>query len=227
MQRQPKFWFKLGIIFFTLGISLGYLVLLHPLPFSWELSSYQFLASLPFLSTGWLLISAAYPLVFLLILFLLLGFWEKNKKDEILLIIFLTTGVVLAKVFKKIVHRPCPPLSISRAHLTASSWLNQKLHHPLLHLKTPQDYCWPSGHTLTYTLLFGGIILLFYSYTLPQNRWSKIINWLSIFLVGTIGLSRLALGQHWLLDVIGGYLIGLGWLFLVMSWFFSQKKNEN
>ena len=84
----------------------------------------------------------------------------------------------------------------------------------------------PSGH--------AALALAFYGY-LTSFLWREIFKkWVArivvlvigIVLAGAIGFSRLYLGVHYLSDVLGGYLIGLFWLFIsdsMMGWKFLQK----
>ncbi len=226
MLNASRKFLLIALTFFLLAAFLAYIILIHPQPFPFELNFYHFLLFTSFLGSLWVAISAVYPLAVLLIILALIKFWRKNQRDETLLAILLGSGVVLTTFLKRLIHRPCPPLKILRAQPTFSSFINSSLGKTFFPPKTPADYCWPSGHTLTYTILFGGIVLLIQYNLLPRYFWSKLIYWLSLFFLFTIGLSRVFLGQHWFLDVIGGYLIGFGWLALVMSWFFQKKGKD-
>ncbi len=226
MLTASRKFLLVAIFFFLLASLLAYTVLNHPQPFPFELNFYHILLLTSFLGPLWAIISAAYPLAVLLIILALIKFWRQSQRDEILLAILLSSGIILTRILKKLIHRPCPPLNILRARPTFSSFINSLLDKPFFPPKTPRDYCWPSGHTLTYTIIFGGIILLIQYKLLPRHFWSKVIYWLSLFLLITIGLSRVYLGQHWFVDVVGGYLVGLGWLALIMSWFFSKRKKK-
>jgi undecaprenyl-diphosphatase len=71
-------------------------------------------------------------------------------------------------------------------------------------IKTPS---FPSGHTLHFTVFYG--FLIFVIATNYKRSWQR--NALIVALaipVGLVGLSRIYLGEHWLSDVIGGYLVG-------------------
>jgi undecaprenyl-diphosphatase len=68
----------------------------------------------------------------------------------------------------------------------------------------------PSGHTLGSTIVYGALTLVFLSVAHGKWRW-----WLvgaAALLVFAIGLSRIALGVHFLSDVIAGWLLGLAWI---------------
>jgi membrane-associated phospholipid phosphatase len=75
----------------------------------------------------------------------------------------------------------------------------------------------PSGHTEHDVVYYG--FLLYLSFTRPVREWRyyRLLLPLQIFaviIILSIGFSRVYAGEHWLTDVLGGYLSGLLWLFL-------------
>ncbi len=67
----------------------------------------------------------------------------------------------------------------------------------------------PSGHALNATLAAGVLLLVFLPFTRDRRplRW---VLWIVAVLVAVVtGLSRVALGLHWISDVVGGWLLGL------------------
>jgi membrane-associated phospholipid phosphatase len=68
----------------------------------------------------------------------------------------------------------------------------------------------PSGHTLGSTVVYGMLTLVFLS--LAKGRWRGWLIGLAAVLVVAIGLSRIALGVHFLSDVLAGWLLGLAWI---------------
>lgn len=72
-------------------------------------------------------------------------------------------------------------------------------------------YSYPSGHAVIAVCFWGVFIYLAYRYL--ENKWLKysIITGL-IILILLIGLSRLVLGVHYPMDILGGYFIGIFWL---------------
>ncbi|MFI5895905.1 phosphatase PAP2 family protein [Actinoplanes sp. NPDC051513] len=68
----------------------------------------------------------------------------------------------------------------------------------------------PSGHTLGSTIVYGALTLVFLS--LAQGRWRGWLIGAAAVVILAIGLSRIALGVHFLSDVIAGWLLGLAWI---------------
>jgi undecaprenyl-diphosphatase len=72
---------------------------------------------------------------------------------------------------------------------------------PLVHAS---GAAFPSGHALTAFFVFGVLPFV----VLPAGR-SRIVAWLgSALIVLAVGFSRIYLGEHWLTDVMGSYLLG-------------------
>ncbi len=79
------------------------------------------------------------------------------------------------------------------------------------------EHSFPSGHTEHDVAYYG--FLLYLSFTPPVREWRY--RWvlipfqiLAAFDILTIGYSRVLEGEHWLTDVLGGYLSGSLWLLL-------------
>lgn len=68
----------------------------------------------------------------------------------------------------------------------------------------------PSGHALGSIVAYGALLLVF----LPvlSARVRRFAFAITALLVVSIGFTRMALGVHFLSDVLGGWLLGLAWL---------------
>ena len=68
----------------------------------------------------------------------------------------------------------------------------------------------PSGHAMSSTIVYGALLLIFFP-VIPK-RWRLPSIGGVFLLVAAIGVSRLALGVHYVTDVLGGVILGLAWL---------------
>lgn len=75
---------------------------------------------------------------------------------------------------------------------------------------TAHGKSFPSGHAMSSTLVYGALLLVF----LPAigRRFRPYVVGAAVVLVTAIGFSRLALGVHYISDVVGGVVLGLAWL---------------
>ena len=77
------------------------------------------------------------------------------------------------------------------------------------------DFSFPSGHVLYFTVFFGFIIFL--AFTLLKRSWWRTLLLLTLGgMVSLIGVSRIYVGQHWASDVMAAYLLGSLWLTLTV-----------
>ena len=105
-------------------------------------------------------------------------------------------GMLLNRLLKYAFHRPRPFFD-----------------NPLL---TFTGYSFPSGHTMTATVLYGVLAAYLISRT-DDWRYCAPIVFSAGFLIGLIGFSRMYLGAHYLSDVLGAMAEGLAWLSLCLS----------
>ncbi len=116
-------------------------------------------------------------------------------------------GMLLNRILKYVFQRPRPYFD-----------------DPLLSLSS---YSFPSGHTMTATVLFGVIAAYFFT-TTQDWRWRVIIICATSFLILLVGFSRIYLGVHYLSDVLGAMAEGLAWLALCLTVVYScwRKSTE-
>lgn len=70
----------------------------------------------------------------------------------------------------------------------------------------------PSGHT---ALVFGlAFAFLFWACQTKNNGLEKVVGWLLLLVALLVGVSRIYVGVHWPLDILGGIALGAisGWL---------------
>jgi membrane-associated phospholipid phosphatase len=106
---------------------------------------------------------------------------------------------VLTAFLKVLVARPRPPyFFLDPADLLPS--INQ--------------YSFPSGHVLFFVVFFGFIAYLAW---LHQTGYARILGIaICCTFILLIGPSRVYLGAHWASDVVGSYIIGVLWLFVLI-----------
>jgi len=76
-------------------------------------------------------------------------------------------------------------------------------------------YSFASGHTIGATLLYGQL-LLFILPGLKARHWRLLCIFSAISVVILVGFSRIALGAHFLTDVLAAIFFGIIWLALCM-----------
>jgi len=68
----------------------------------------------------------------------------------------------------------------------------------------------PSGHAMSSVICYGALMLVFLPMVAPRLR--RLVVVLTGLLIALIGASRLALGVHFLSDVVAGFVLGVAWL---------------
>ncbi|MEO3937999.1 phosphatase PAP2 family protein [Dermatophilaceae bacterium Soc4.6] len=74
----------------------------------------------------------------------------------------------------------------------------------------------PSGHALNSVVVTGVVVYLVLLHLHRKRTRSTVLVAGTVFALA-IGLSRVYLGHHWLTDVVAGWLLGLGWLAVVVT----------
>jgi len=119
---------------------------------------------------------------------------RKKWLEAVFVVATLSAGV-LAGVLKALVGRPRPPaFSLNPYDLFPSF----------------NSYAYPSGHVLFFVVFYGFLAWLSWKHLKGWLRWVSIS--VCAALIVLIGPSRILLGEHWVSDVIGSYLIGTFWL---------------
>ncbi|MFI2608347.1 phosphatase PAP2 family protein [Kitasatospora sp. NPDC018619] len=75
----------------------------------------------------------------------------------------------------------------------------------------PDGFAFPSGHAFTGALC-AGLFALAVARARPSAARPAAVG--AVLFAVVIGLSRIYLGVHWPLDVVGGWLLAVGWLAL-------------
>ena len=68
----------------------------------------------------------------------------------------------------------------------------------------------PSGHAQA--AIVGYAVLLLVFLPILHGAWRRLAVTLAVFMVLSIGFSRIALGVHYVSDVVGGFVLGAAWV---------------
>jgi undecaprenyl-diphosphatase len=114
-------------------------------------------------------------------------------------------GMLLNRILKYMFQRPRPHFD-----------------DPLLSLSS---YSFPSGHTMTATVVFG--VVASYLFTTTKDwRLRTLIICVAGFLILLVGFTRMYLGVHYLSDVLGAMAEGLAWLSLCLTVIYSLRRRN-
>jgi undecaprenyl-diphosphatase len=120
------------------------------------------------------------------------------------------TSTLLTLVLKYIIHRARPiPFAENAAGI----------------LESISQYSYPSGHVLLFVVFFGFFAYLAWMHF--SGRARAIAVTVCTALIILIGPSRVFLGAHWASDVVGGYIIGTIWLFVLIFAYQRIARGKN
>ena len=182
-----------GVIALVLFLLLAVWVLVSPASLTAIDSSLQagLRGDLPGLATAFfsrvtLLFNTSIVAVWVLLVAIFL-FFKKKKRSAYFLVGNLILSGVLTAVLKNIVRRPRPSIQ---------------------HLVEETGFSFPSGHSLSATLVCGALIILV-GLAIKQTSTKRLVQWLLALLVLIILVSRVYVGVHYPSDVTAGCLLGL------------------
>lgn len=141
--------------------------------------------------------------------------------------------IVLAVVVVWLVCRRLPRLALFVAITgTGSSLLNTlvktAVHRPRPVLTDPVAHepglSFPSGHAQA--AMVGYAVLLLVFLPILYGVWRRAAVTVAVFMVLAIGFSRVALGVHYVSDIVGGFVLGAAWVAATATVFNALRVTE-
>ncbi len=82
----------------------------------------------------------------------------------------------------------------------------------------------PSGHAFGSTVAYGMVLLVLWPLLGRRARIGAVV--VTVAVVAAVGFTRMALGVHYLSDVVGGWLLGVAWLVVTAAAFAGWRRAE-
>lgn len=192
LAASPRFWVPLSLVATLVAIVLGIIAHTHPvLGVDVNFTNTVQLLHIAVFQRLMIFISAlGYPpwaeiieAVALVVLILI----RRRLEALFLALTLLADGA--AALIKVVVARPRP---------------SSKQVEVLLRLGS---FSFPSGHVVHFTVFYGFLAIALVT-CWRSSWWRNSLIACCLALIALVGLSRIYLGEHWLTDVIAGYLIG-------------------
>jgi membrane-associated phospholipid phosphatase len=164
--------------------------------------------TLPLLTSAMFVFTSLGSSVFASCIAVVFGLYLIRRRRLYWLAAFLSSvygGMLLNRILKYLFQRPRPHFD-----------------DPLLSLTS---YSFPSGHTMTATVLYGVLAAYFFANTQDWRR-RVVIVLVASFLILLVGFSRIYLGAHYLSDVLGAMAEGLAWLALCLTVVYSFWREQ-
>ena len=117
--------------------------------------------------------------------------WKRWWPSLVTLIVAVPGGMMLNELVKQLVHRHRPFVDGPFV-----DW---------------SGYSFASGHTIGATLLYGQLAL-FILPAMKARHWRRLTIFSAALLITLVGFSRIALGAHFLTDVLAAIVFGILWL---------------
>jgi undecaprenyl-diphosphatase len=173
-----------------------------------QLSTWLHLRTLPWLTSAMFAVTSLGSSLVVSCIAVVFGVYLIWRRRWYWLAAFLSSvygGMLLNRILKYVFQRPRPHFD-----------------DPLLSLSS---YSFPSGHTMTATVLYGVLAAYFFANTQDWRRRLVIVLVASLLIL-LVGFSRIYLGSHYLSDVLGAMAEGMAWLALCLTVIYSVRRRN-
>ena len=130
--------------------------------------------------------------------------WRRLPRLALFVVVTAAGSSLLNTVVKTAVHRLRPVLT-----------------HPVAH---ESGLSFPSGHAQA--AMVGYAVLLLVFLPILHGVWRRVAATFAVLMVLAIGFSRIALGVHYLSDVVGGYVLGAAWVAATAAAFNAMRVDR-
>lgn len=135
------------------------------------------------------------------------GRYSRNpRRDALYLLALLMGSYALTYSLKYVFALPRPP---GAGTATAPAWLPGLLGSLYEEMVTGDGFGFPSGHALKTTVVYGGAALTLTAWERRDQLYAAGA------IAALVAASRVVLGVHYVVDVVVGVIVGIGFLVLV------------
>jgi undecaprenyl-diphosphatase len=129
--------------------------------------------------------------------------WRRLPRLALFVVVTVAGSALLNAIVKLIVHRTRPTVADPVAHAAGLSF--------------------PSGHAQGAVVAWAVLLLVF----LPALRgpWRAIAVAIAVAMVLATGFARVALGVHFVSDVLAGYVLGAAWVAAMIAAFNAWRRD--
>lgn len=132
--------------------------------------------------------------------------WFRRRRRLALFAVATVAGSsALNNLVKVLVDRARPNVPITLTHAAGSSF--------------------PSGHAMSSFVSLA--LLAWVAHRLGRRALARGVAAACGLVIGLVGFSRMALGAHYLSDVVGAWLLGLAWLMAMFGAFGVARRHES
>ncbi|MGN6606057.1 MAG: phosphatase PAP2 family protein [Jatrophihabitans sp.] len=148
---------------------------------------------------GWVL-TASTAVAVLLVL-------RRRVRDAVVLVLAVWGADAAEQVVKAVVRRTRPPAGLRVPHISA------------------RGLSFPSGHA-TIAAAGLGMLAVVAAAAVARPVLRALVLGLGVLAVAAVGVSRLYLGVHWPTDVLGGWVLAVGWSAVVVHTLVRPRRGD-